>query len=666
MQKSLTQKTAFGLLLFLAAFALRPSLGLAATTTSYLRPNVDITSQWTAVGAAKAWEALDDEVTEQETPGSSDYIYGKNKLLFATTTEVGLTSVSLSGKTVVSADAYFYMSNVGGVTLAVVSGSGTLAAQTFVTAGWHKVAVPLSNNQSLLDNASIVLSTASTEIQTVHAAFVKLVSQPSGAGNLAYLRPNGDVTSVWTVNGAAKAWEALDDNVTEQATPSNGDYISGSKALNFAASSELQLTTTSLTKQTILSASAWFYTPTSGPVTAKVKSGSTTLATQTFAGSGWHILPVSLDGTQSQLDNAAINLSTESSETQIVYAAFLRLLLRPPPTQIYWGSWMSGEAFSPPTGTAPWDAATWSNFETDTGKAVSIVHFGQPPPWRERPQTEIFETKPFSLARQGGSIPLVDMSNGPDLLEKDQETGKSKEINVTLSDIVEGLPAAIQPLEKWFAGAAEYNYPLFFRWDWEMNGDWFQWGDEAAEKPERFVKAWRRLHELADGAGATNITWVWCPNASFSGSTPLSKLYPGDPYVDWTCIDGYNRGTNPLAPDKWVSFHDRFIATYKELLAIAPWKPIMVGETASTEYGGSKADWISQALKGLPDEFPNIRALVWFNWYIEDGVKEERWDWPIESSSSAITAFSSGIASSYFAKDSFGELPQLQRIEPLP
>ena len=34
----------------------------------------------------------------------------------------------------------------------------------------------------------------------------------------------------------------------------------------------------------------------------------------------------------------------------------------------------------------------------------------------------------------------------------------------------------------------------------------------------------------------------------------LASFYPGDAYVDWTGLDGYNWGTNPAKPDRWRSF----------------------------------------------------------------------------------------------------------------
>lgn len=211
-----------------------------------------------------------------------------------------------------------------------------------------------------------------------------------------------------------------------------------------------------------------------------------------------------------------------------------------------------------------------------------------------------------------------------------------------------------------------YGKPFFFRWDWEMNGTWFPWGEQAALNPEQFVKAWRHFHDIAEEKGATNITWVWCPNVLFEGSTSLASLYPGNEYVDWTCMDGYNRGTR-LVGEHWQTFSTIFEKTYNALLSLAPSKPIIIGETASTEVGGSKASWIEDAFgTQLPKNFPSVKAVAWFNWNIYDKKIGTNWDWPIESSLSSQEAFANIISSPYYAANTFGNLTPLTRIQPLP
>ncbi len=146
------------------------------------------------------------------------------------------------------------------------------------------------------------------------------------------------------------------------------------------------------------------------------------------------------------------------------------------------------------------------------------------------------------------------------------------------------------------------------------------------------------------------MTWVWCPNIDpFDQMHSLESQYPGDEYVDWTGLDGYNWGTNPARPDKWRSFDDLYRETYDEITTtIAPGKPLIISEIGSTEYGGSKAAWIADAIQSVTTEYAQVRGFLWFEKH-DDGM-----DWPIETSSSSAAAFAAGIQDPAFAANSFG------------
>jgi beta-mannanase len=322
-------------------------------------------------------------------------------------------------------------------------------------------------------------------------------------------------------------------------------------------------------------------------------------------------------------------------------------------TSILWGALMDGDstyAFyygNPAPNGQPWQDAPWGNtgntwdrFDSDAGKKASIVHYGQPAPWKQT----AFYTSVAGIATSRGAYDMIDMG--------DDTTG-------TLQNMVNGTYDA--SIKTWAASVKAWGKPMFLRPWWEMNGTWFGWGHDAAANPALYVKAWQHWHDLVANAGATNVTWVWCPNLEFSGSTPLSQLYPGDSYVDWTCIDGYNQNSTS------TSFSNLYSKTYTDILALAPTKPMMIGEIGSYEFNGAKAAWITDTLgTQLPQNFPKIKAVVWFNWRIyENGINK---DWPIESSSSSQAAFKSAISSSYYApgSSSLVNLPSLTKIQPLP
>jgi beta-mannanase len=187
-----------------------------------------------------------------------------------------------------------------------------------------------------------------------------------------------------------------------------------------------------------------------------------------------------------------------------------------------------------------------------------------------------------------------------------------------------------------------------------MNGNWFNWGqgfnnNTAAD----YLAAWKHVHAIFDEVGATNATWVWCPFVNPNGSANIADpaaFYPGDEYVDWTCLDGYNWGTNTTPKRNWHSFEFWFGSTYDRLRQIAPAKPMLVGETGSSEFGGSKAQWLSEMFAALPTRFPALRGLIYFD------VIDAEHDWPIETSPEAQAAFAAGIADSRYRGSEFGSL----------
>ena len=57
------------------------------------------------------------------------------------------------------------------------------------------------------------------------------------------------------------------------------------------------------------------------------------------------------------------------------------------------------------------------------------------------------------------------------------------------------------------------GHPFFLRWGHEMNSDRFPWSEDAnGNRRGEFVQAWRHIHDIFTSVGASNVSWVWCPN----------------------------------------------------------------------------------------------------------------------------------------------------------
>lgn len=183
-----------------------------------------------------------------------------------------------------------------------------------------------------------------------------------------------------------------------------------------------------------------------------------------------------------------------------------------------------------------------------------------------------------------------------------------------------------------------YEKPVFLRFAHEMNGDWYPWGaSKNGNQPKDYVNAWNHVQDVFDDAGVNNVTWVWSPNVEYDGSSPLSKLYPGDDRVDWIGIDGYNWGNND--GHRWQSFNEVFDQTYTNLTTITS-KPLLIAETASTEHGGDKAVWIRDAFEQIP-LLERVNAVVWFN-------LDKETDWRVESTDASAQSFRKAVAKDIF------------------
>jgi endoglucanase len=185
--------------------------------------------------------------------------------------------------------------------------------------------------------------------------------------------------------------------------------------------------------------------------------------------------------------------------------------------------------------------------------------------------------------------------------------------------------------------------PVMLRWFAEMDADHFA-GHEIAS-PSQFVTAWRHMHDIFVSRGATNVQWVWCPNAYAFSTGEAQQFYPGDAYVDWICADGYNWA--PARPNsQWVSFQNIFTSFYAWGAPKA--QPLMIGETGVLENApGDKAAWITAMGTTVKTTYPEIKALVYFDAYATANFGGW-YDWRLDTSTSSFNAFKALAADPYF------------------
>ncbi|MEA3493282.1 MAG: glycosyl hydrolase [Candidatus Margulisiibacteriota bacterium] len=262
-----------------------------------------------------------------------------------------------------------------------------------------------------------------------------------------------------------------------------------------------------------------------------------------------------------------------------------------------------------------------SDFQTMIGKNLAVilwyVHWQDP-----------FPTADADTVYNNGSVPLITW-----------EPWITHELG-TLEAIAAGSYESY--VTQFIQDAKDWGGPVLLRFAHEMNGNWYPWdgyhNGATLEAATKYKNAWIYIYNVKQQLNADNVYLVWTPNNTnlpAESWNEIANYYPGDQYVDWVGMDGYNWGYG-----NWQEFDAVFSSIYQALIQLTN-KPIMVGEFASAEQGGSKSSWIIDAMAKLQSSYQNVKIFCWFN------INKER-DWRANSSSTSEAAFRQGLQDDYF------------------
>jgi beta-mannanase len=288
-----------------------------------------------------------------------------------------------------------------------------------------------------------------------------------------------------------------------------------------------------------------------------------------------------------------------------------------------------------------------SHFEQKLGKGLSTIEFGVPFADCSVSPCHFYDfpAKEMETIRSYGAVPFLNWSSQatPWIMQQPQ-------LDFQLSDVIAGNYDSY--IRGFAEAAAAWGHPYFMRFNWEPNGNWFPWGEGInGNRPGEFVTAWRHVHDIFTSVGATNTTWVWCPYIDIHKFAPIASFYPGDEYVNWTCLDGYNWAHARSHPVPWKTFNQLFAGSYRQVTKrIAPHKPLLLGEIASSGGARAKSRWVKDMFALLRTRYRRVRGLIWFN-QVQQGVS-----WPLESSRSVMRAFAAGLKRGPFRQNRYAEL----------
>lgn len=169
----------------------------------------------------------------------------------------------------------------------------------------------------------------------------------------------------------------------------------------------------------------------------------------------------------------------------------------------------------------------------------------------------------------------------------------------------------------------EYGDPVILIPFEEMNGDWYPWSiSENNNSPEKHIEAYKHIHDLFNDV--SNVKFGWTINADSEFS---SNYYPGDEYIDYIGLNGFNFG------DPWQSFNDIFSNSLIQLSKYN--KPIYIFSFACAE-GENKAEWIINALLVEIPKYEQIKGWIWFN-------ENKEKDWRVWSDEESLEVFKSAL-----------------------
>jgi hypothetical protein len=184
---------------------------------------------------------------------------------------------------------------------------------------------------------------------------------------------------------------------------------------------------------------------------------------------------------------------------------------------------------------------------------------------------------------------------------------------------------------------------FFIRTMEHMNTRWYaNWGSPKNSK--LFKDAWIKIWRIFDSTGTNRYaTWVFNPYVPDPyGIAP--RFYPGDQYVDWVGMSGFNMdGFDQIS---YSSINALFRAAYRRMFNKYVNKPIMICETGMHQLK-YKPKWIAEVFSDVQTEYFGIKGLSWSSVrWMKNGTVFM--DMRVDSSPEAVDAFKSSISDPYF------------------
>ncbi|PID69115.1 MAG: beta-mannosidase [Flavobacteriales bacterium] len=145
--------------------------------------------------------------------------------------------------------------------------------------------------------------------------------------------------------------------------------------------------------------------------------------------------------------------------------------------------------------------------------------------------------------------------------------------------------------------------PIILRPWHEHTGNWFWWGQNSCSK-EEYIALWRMTHNYLDSKGLNNIIYAYSPDIREN----YMERYPGDEYVDILGLDLYQFGIEGRK-----NYLEKLHKKLTEIKKLGEKHHKLIALTETGCEGIPDANWWTDTLKPLLDEYPLSYVMVWRN-----------------------------------------------------
>ncbi|MEM8867670.1 MAG: glycosyl hydrolase [Verrucomicrobiota bacterium] len=291
--------------------------------------------------------------------------------------------------------------------------------------------------------------------------------------------------------------------------------------------------------------------------------------------------------------------------------------------------------------TKPWQPAklwgvyqiNWGPERFETGLKAQIAQLDAVPDYvlffRDLHPQRGFPTATAAICKQVGATPVISQ----EIWEWNQRESGDRS---WLTRINAGAYDAYW--KRWGEAAKAFDAEVVLRFGFEMNGDWFAWG----QQPEAFIAAWRRVHRIVrEEVGAMNVQFMFSPNVEWETEDTqiaIELYYPGDDVVDLLGLDGYNFGDHHTQWHRWQTYETVY---EKSIEKMSQWdKPLILAEIGCAD-GPLKADWMRNFLNEVEAD-SRVSGFIYYNHF--DPHKSEP-NWLLDSDPETLKVFQKYVSS---------------------